>query len=82
MFVCLFIVASLDLLKLDWLRESLQLEPGQRIFIFEAERGGQNTIEDVGDICIDDVLVQEGECSAWRHNTQVSILTQYPWNPR
>ena len=54
--------ADLDQLKLDWLRVSVQLPIGQRLFIFEAERGGAELINDVGDICIDDVLVEAGEC--------------------
>ena len=40
----------------------MDLEPSVDVFVFAATRGGNSMYDDEGDICVDDVSVQYGNC--------------------
>ena len=48
--------------SLDWLEAAVTLPKNVSTFGFEALRGGVNTINDKGDIAIDDVEIVDGGC--------------------
>ena len=45
-----------------WQKTKVDLEPSVDVFVFAATRGGNSMYDDEGDICVDDVSIQYGNC--------------------
>ena len=46
----------------QWVTVSVQLVKDSRLFVIEVSRGGVNTEDDKGDVCLDDFSVLLGRC--------------------
>ena len=57
-----------------WRHEYIQLPQNQRLFVFEVKRGGTENVDDLGDICVDDIKVEAEECREFFALLQSCIL--------
>ena len=57
-----------------WQEIQVDLEANVDIFVFAATRGGSSIDDDEGDICIDDVNVQYGNCCKSTFNYSAKSL--------
>ena len=61
-YACHIRVEKLDKYRTMWRHEYIQLPHNQRLFVFEVKRGGTENVDDLGDICVDDIKVEAEEC--------------------